>query len=532
MPYMPYPQDDAPYSGNDPRVASFIKKFRDAEYIFDHWKDKYEEAYEYTMPQRESFYEETIGERRTDKIFDETAVVGIQEFASRLQAGMVPTYGRWANFEAGSEIPDDAIPLVNEQLDAITEYVFEVLGGSNFNQEVHEAFMDLAIGTAVLLVEEGDSLNPINFQAIPLPRVMLNNGPDNKIDTIFRTRYINYNRLMAAYPKAEMSPEMLKKISDDGHAKAKVVEGVFKVYDKPNEEIYKYCVVCMDMQEMILEVELKGVGANPYIAFRWNKASGEVYGRGPVFNAMAAIKTTNLTVELILQNAQMSISGIYTFEDDGVINPENIALQPGSLIPVAPNSRGLQALPAAGRFDVAQLILGDMRANIKKALYMETLGRPEGTPMSATEVAERMSDLSRQIGSSFGRLQSEFVTPLLRRVIRILTKQGKIQIPTVNNREVKVVSTSPLSKAQHQQDIADVMRFSEILGTTFGPQMLNMVVKQDEIARYLVDKMNLPEKLVRTAEEQQEIVSRLQSQQQQANMQPNELGETTNQEVQ
>ena len=76
------------------------------------------------------------------------------------------------------------------------------------------------------------------------------------------------------------------------------------------------------------------------------------------------------------------------------------------------------------------------------------------------------------------------------------------------------------------------MRFSEILGTTFGPQMLNMVVKQDEIARYLVDKMNLPEKLVRTAEEQQEIVSRLQSQQQQANMQPNELGETTNQEVQ
>jgi len=38
-----------------------------------------------------------------------------------------------------------------------------------------------------------------------------------------------------------------------------------------------------------------------------------VYGRGPVFNAMAAIKTTNLTVELILQNAQMAISGIYTF---------------------------------------------------------------------------------------------------------------------------------------------------------------------------------------------------------------------------
>ena len=127
--------------------------------------------------------------------------------------------------------------------------------------------------------------------------------------------------------------------------------------------------------------------------------------------------------------------------------------------------------------------------NIKKALYMETLGRPEGTPMSATEVAERMADLSRQIGSSFGRLQSEFVNPLLRRVIRLLIKQGKIEIPKVNGREVKIVATSPLSQAQHQQDVADVMRFSEILGQTFGPQMLNMVIKQDEVARYLADKM-------------------------------------------
>ena len=58
-----------------------MKKYRDSEKIYDHWKDKYEEAYEYTLPQRESFHEETVGERRTDKIFDETAVVGIQEFA-------------------------------------------------------------------------------------------------------------------------------------------------------------------------------------------------------------------------------------------------------------------------------------------------------------------------------------------------------------------------------------------------------------------------------------------------------------------
>ena len=527
MPYIPVAETQSESYTSDKRVASFLKKVKEAEGIFDHWKDKYEEAYEYTMPQRESFYEETVGERRTDKIFDETAVVGIQEFASRLQAGICPTYGRWANFEAGTEIPPDQKPEVNEQLDAITEYVFEVLGGSNFNQEIHECFMDLAIGTGVLLVEEGDALNPIKFNAVPLPRVMLNNGPDNKVDTVFRKRKISYDKLMIAYPKAEMSENMMRIIEQKKSEKATIVEGVFKMYDEPNVEKYKYCVVCMNEKEFIYETEFVGTGSNPYIVFRWNKASGEVYGRGPVFNTMAAIKTTNLTVELILQNAQMNISGIYTYEDDGVINPDNISLVPGSLIPVAPNSRGLIPLNAAGKFDVAQLVLGDMRQNIKKALYMESLGRPEGTPMSATEVSERMADLSRQIGSSFGRLQNELIEPLLRRIIRILTKQGRIEIPRIDNREVTVISQSPLSQAQHQQDVAVVNNFNAILAQTFGPQILNLVVKQDEVARYLADKLGLPERLIRDPNEQQNLVKELQNMAQQANMGAggqNELG--------
>ncbi len=523
MVYTPVPESNI---GFDPenKFKMFMKKYSDAEGIHDHWKDKYEEAYEYTMPQRESFYEETVGQRRTDKIFDETAVVGIQEFASRLQAGLVPTYGRWANLEAGSEIPDEQKPSVNESLDEITKYVFEILAGSNFNQEVHEAFMDCAIGTGVMLIEEGDALNPIKFTAIPLPKVMLNNGPDNKVDTVFRKRQIPYNQLMIAYPNAEMSEKMLEAIEKFDGKKANIVEGVYRIYENENEEKYKYCVACMNEEEIIFEKELKGNGSNPYIVFRWNKGSGEVYGRGPVFNSMAAIKTTNLTVELILQNAQMNISGIYTYEDDGVVNPDNINLVPGSLIPVAPNSRGLTPLAGAGRFDVAQLILGDMRQNIKKALYMETLGRPEGTPMSATEVAERMADLSRQIGSSFGRLQAEFITPLLRRVIRILSKQGRIDIPQVNGREVKIISTSPLSQAQHQQDIAVVNNFNSILAQTFGPQILNMIVKQDEVARYIADKLGLPEKLIRDPQEQQELINQLQNMAQQSNMAANELG--------
>ena len=98
---------DTPMLGATDRATGILKQYKEAQSIKEHWKDKFEEAYEYCLPNRESFYDEAPGQRRTDKIFDETAVVGVQEFASRLQAGITPTFARWADFQAGSNIPDE-----------------------------------------------------------------------------------------------------------------------------------------------------------------------------------------------------------------------------------------------------------------------------------------------------------------------------------------------------------------------------------------------------------------------------------------
>ena len=220
---------------------------------------------------------------------------------------------------------------------------------------------------------------------------------------------------------------------------------------------------------------------------------GEVYGRGPLINALSAIKTTNLTIELILENAQMAISGIYQMDDDGVVNPDTINLVPGTVIPKAAGSMGLQPIRAAGSFDVANLVLSDMRLNIKRALYNDMLGNPDRTPASATEVAERMADLSRRIGSAFGRLQAELVQPVLQRVVYILKKQGRIELPTINGREVKVRSVSPLAQAQANQDITSVARFLELVQGRFGPEITNILINSEETAVYLAKKFGVPD---------------------------------------
>jgi hypothetical protein len=304
-------------------------------------------------------------------------------------------------------------------------------------------------------------------------------------------------------------------------SKANILEVVCRNYEKKNEDRYDYYVIDRTHGEQIYYEQFSGVGANPFVCFRWSKAAGEIYGRGPLVNALSAIKTTNLTIELVLENAQMAISGIYQMDDDGVINTDTINLVPGTIIPKAQGSQGLQPIRPAGSFDVANLVLGDMRTNIKRALYNDMLGDPNKTPASATEVAERMADLSRRIGSAFGRLQAEMVQPVLQRVVYILKKQGRIEVPTINGREVKVRSVSPLAQAQANQDISNVSRYLQLVGGTFGPELLNLLVSSEDAAVYLAKKFGVPDSLIRDNAQRQQILAAAQQmamQQQQQGM--------------
>lgn len=498
----------------DKIAKTYIQRYQKAKSFREQWVPLFEECYEYALPQRESFYSETPGERRDDKIFDETAVVGVQEFASRLQSGIVPNFARWADLMSGSEVPKDQREEIDNQLDDVTDYVFEVLQNSNFSQEVHESFMDLAVGTGILCVEEGDAINPINFSAIPLPHVVLDTGPDDKIDHVYRERKkVKYDQLDELYPNATFDPKVMAQMGKE--AETTVLELVCKNYSRKNEDSYYHYAICMNTETVLYYKEISGLGANPFICFRWSKCAGEIYGRGPLINALSAIKTTNLTIELILENAQMAISGVYQIDDDGVINPDTIQLVPGSIIPKAMGSAGLQPIQAAGSFDVAQLVLSDMRLNIKRALYNDMLGNPDRTPATATEVAERMADLSRRMGSAFGRLQAELVQPLLQRVIYILKKQGRIEVPSINGREVKIRSVSPLAQAQANQDISSIARFLELVGGVFGPEMLQLLIDGEQTAAHLAKKFGVPESLIRDENQRKQIAAMAQQMAQQ-----------------
>ena len=233
----------------------------------------------------------------------------------------------------------------------------------------------------------------------------------------------------------------------------------------------------------------------PFINFRWLKAPGEVYGRSPVMKALPDIKTANKVVELVLKNASIAVTGIWQADDDGVINPATIKLVPGTIIPKAVGSAGLTPLETPGRFDVSELVLDQLRDRIRKALFVDQLGQVNGPRMTATEVLERAAQMARVLGATYGRLQSELLSPLVARARGILARRGEIPDFPLDNRMVVLEYKSPQARYQAQQDVQNTLVWLDSV-RALGPEAL-AAVDQAAAARWLGRTLGVPGELIR-----------------------------------
>ncbi len=497
--------------GSDAEYKSVMDRYKKAKGRWQSWQDVWEEIYDYVLPHRESFFQEFSGQRRTENIYDETAVVGLPKFASRLQLGFFPPNGRAFRLAPGPEFPKEAITKdVLAELDSVTEMIHEGLRNSNFNSEFHEGLQDLGIGTMNLLVKPGRFNGDLEFTSVPMTHLALNAGGTDAVSDWFRWMpECDLTEVKHRFPQSKFTKEMTDAHKRDPKRKTKIIEAT--VYDQKNKfkDEWTYYIISETDKAILFSSVLKSRAELPWITTRWSKSGFEVWGRGPVLQAMPAIKTLNLTVQLILENAEMAIAGSYVYDDDGVFNPDNITIQPGTFIPRSPGSQ-ITTLGSAGRFDVAQLVLDDMRRNVRKAMFIDELDtRQAKTPLSATEVSERLADVARDMGAVAGRMQKEFLTPLVERIIGIYTAQGIIEMPKVDGRQIRVVPVSPLLRAQDQQDVADFVRFQQTAAQTFGAEFTPTLYNQDEVIKFLASKFGIPEELLADPAEKKENINQL-----------------------
>ncbi len=394
-------------------------------------------------------------------LFDATAADAAEQLAASLLAELTPPWSRWFGLAPSDEIAGTPAGQATAfALEGTARILQRELDRSNFAIEMHQAFLDLVItGTGIILVEEAPlgEAAALRFTAIPMVSAVLEEGPSGRLTTVFRDVRMTIEEIGRRFPFAELPPGM----SEDPHTRHRVVEAVW-----PDAYGTKYAaVLAADMPMLLAE---GGFAESPFIAFRWLKAPGEIYGRGPVIKALPDIRTANRVVELVLQNASIACTGIWQAEDDGVLNPATIELRPGAIIPKAPGSAGLTPLQAPGSFDISQLILTDLRARIRSSLLADRLSAPRDARMTATEVLERSAETARLLGATYGRLQTELLTPLIARCLAVLARRGEVPPLLLDGQGVRLSYESPLARVQGRADAANTLLFLDAVAKIGG----------------------------------------------------------------
>ena len=83
--------------------------------------------------------------------------------------------------------------------------------------------------------------------------------------------------------------------------------------------------------------------------------------------------------------------------------------------------------------------------------------------MTATEILQRQEEKMRLLGPMVGRLQTEFLGPLIDRVFAIMMRRQAIAEapPEIQGGPLKVEYVSPVARAQKAQQIFNFSRFLE-----------------------------------------------------------------------
>lgn len=469
-----------------------------------------DDCYEFTQPLRNRIGSTTSGSR-TDALYDSTAAEAAQDLASTVWNDVWPSNARPFDLVAGSEIPPARRDDANRALAAVADDLIETANNSNLGAEAKLMLYDWLVGTGVMLVDEGDVLAPVTHRAVPLTECVLGTGPHNAIDSFWRELRPRLVDIPVMWPDAVLPAELRRAIAEAGpDTTGTVIEGIERDWTARGEEAWRFMAILQAPHECILQAgEYRGAGSCPVLWPSFERMAGEPIGRGPTQIALPDVKTLNKVKEMVLANAELAIGGIWQAESDGVLNVDTIRLEPRTILPVAPGSQGLRPIEAPGRFDVAQLVINDLQAAIRRVFFVADLGPLDQTPRTATEISARIADRAKRLAGPTTNLLTEWLFPYVRRLAFIRQRQLGQKLPAFDGKRVAIVPRGPLTLAQREEEVLRLASTLQLAQQLFGPQIAGLVFDQEKTASYLASARGLPPDLVRTAPERQALVAGL-----------------------
>lgn len=459
---------------------------------------------------------------RMARLVDSTLTDAARLQASSIMSGITPANSRWFGLDVGEESDDE-----RRWLDDSAQLLWENIHAANFDSAAYEGMIDeVCAGWFVMYIDQNRDRGGFTFQLWPLSSCYCAASKEGQpIDTVYRCYSLTAEQAVAEFGADQVSEKVRKaseKTPDEKFDFVHAIQprGTYVVGARlsKNLPIGSYHVE-VGSKKLVRE---SGYHELPVVVPRWMTIPNSVYAIGPASEALPDARTLNQIVRMELAAADLAISGMWIAEDDGVLNPRTVKVGPRRII-VANSVDSMKPLQSGANFNVSFTKADQLRAAIRKTMMADQLQPQDGPAMTATEVHVRVGLIRQLLGPVYGRLQAEYLQPLIERCFGIAYRAGVFgpAPQSLAGREFSVRYISPLARAQKMEEVTAIDQF--VAGCAAAAQAQAAAgmqpdamdnVDMDEAARFRGKALGVPPKVIRSEADVEHVREQREQQQQ------------------
>ena len=486
------------------------------------WDGLYRDAYDFAIPNRKPGSLGT-SKRVADSLFDMTAPTSAMHLAGQLQRmlfaqppALVPgaLVKQALTLEGRQGVRK--LAMLEREFERTGEFMYPFMEAGDLDTATNEMCTDLGVGQGVLIPLRGTPDQPVIFFAPPQDEVALKGDAYGRVNLASWRRYAERGAIIDAFPEGTFSASF----KQQARTSASTEVMLYQDFWKRSDGLWQFAAYVDRECDDFITTEV--YRTKPLSTPRYYRVTGEMRGRGPILMALPSIKTLNKAQELALRSAAMQMLGLWGYRASSGFNPDTAALEAGAFFPM--QSTGgimgpdiMRLDPAAGRLDVASLVIEGLQQQIRDAMMDTRLPAETGTPRSASEIAARLKQNGQVHLGAFMRLWREVHPDIVPRVAEILNSFGYLGgLMDFNQLIVSVGVRSPMAAALDADKVANIAHYAEMMTALVGPQKLPEHLDIDKAGDQIADGMMISKGLIPTPDDRQKIRQALQEQQAQA----------------
>lgn len=467
--------------------------------------------------------------KTTQRIFDATAVQANLDLAAALDSALTNPVITWASAEFSEPaLNNDPGPEGSAQwLTKAIDKMFTDFNSSNFNIIKVSAYeMLCSLGTMIISHEQLPFFNSngefvgFQFENVSVSDCAWAENNLGIVDQLYRRLQLTAKQAADRFGLDFVSSSIIGDLRTDPQNMHDFVQGVFP---RSPSDIDNLSVIPGELGRafgsMVIErrtnsvVEQTGYNHFPYYVVRFATGPKEQIGRGPGHVAYPSTATLNVSMDFLMQAAELNLLPPIKTSDESVMETDDIGA--GARIYMN-DINDVDFLMPPVNINLTQFNFEKLELAIKKAFFLDKIqfdSDQNKNEQTAFELGKLIEQMQKAFGPTITRLNREFLDPLFKNSFHMELRAGGFgPLPPLLSEFIqqngfpalKITYINELARSQRFQKLTNIRQYvgtaQELSQATGSLDPLDRI-NTDEIMKIAEDVLGVPKSIIRSDKE-------------------------------